>query len=358
MPFFTSTSKPISIFIWLCLCLWTILLPAIQAQSISTYFINPPSGSANSNNNADPIEYTLGEIQQIAWKTTTPSELGTFNISLWQRRDNNEDDNEGDITGGNIFSKTTPTTPITTITTTTTNNNNNHPITNFTWVVQTYGLDLSISRTFYLSLETNNGTFTSGEFTITQSSSPSSSPTTEPTADPNSETDPDTDTETDTEESTSLTSTGKIALGLGVGIGFPLLSLLAILAYLQYRSARRYAGQPPAHSHSHSHTTHLSPHPSIMGQGQPYAAQAMGMSMAVSPGEPAPGPGPGPGALYRNINLGPSELPPKARPPVYMPPWEVHGASLTGAGEEGRRGTVRGSRGAGGIPELPGEDFI
>ncbi|KAL5046064.1 hypothetical protein BDW71DRAFT_207739 [Aspergillus fruticulosus] len=188
-------------------------------SSVKTYFTNPTS---SSDSQAIPT-YELGSVQNITWTTN----LDVYNISIWQRSTGNvtgigsESGGVGEsssvsIQGGNIFAQTTATERVDT----------------FTWVVQTYSLDLTLSSIFYLSIE-GDATSTSSDFNITttppsSSSSSNSSTTALPIPNPAS-----------TETASSLTSTGKIALGLGVGVGAPLITLLAILAYFQYRTGRR-----------------------------------------------------------------------------------------------------------------------
>ncbi|KAL6233359.1 hypothetical protein BDW75DRAFT_242077 [Aspergillus navahoensis] len=180
------------------------------ASSLKAYFTNPAS---NSNSQAIPT-YELGSIQNITWTTN----LDDYNISIWQRAPGNltgvgSRGNGGSesisvsIQGGIIFAQSTATVRVNT----------------FTWAVQTYSLDLTLSSIFYLSIE-GDAPSTSGDFNITTtppSSSlwPNSSTTVSPIPNPAS-----------TETASSLTSTGKIALGLGVGVGAPLITLLAILA--------------------------------------------------------------------------------------------------------------------------------
>ncbi|KAL3470699.1 hypothetical protein BJX99DRAFT_263971 [Aspergillus californicus] len=308
-------------FFSLVICIWVFVVwsggvvgisHSSDSNSDGTYFVNPPSLSTGSS--SDDLVYDLESIQEISWTT----DRDVYNISIWQR---DGDQNGSSTSGGNIFAKTTP----------------SGTLTNFTWVVQTYSLDLS-PPTFFLAIEAGSHKWTSEDFNITQSSSsssPSSSDSTSTTNPPES-------------EATSLTSTGKIALGLGAGIGAPLITLLAILAYFQYRSARRGYNSPPPHSQPHSHSSHQPP-------TGPYPPLSLSPSRNLPPTpaveqmqmhQPAP--------LYRN--LAPSELPPKLHPPVYLPPWEVH-ATRRSERERWARRTVRTSKGAP-IPELPAQDFI
>ncbi|KAL2865157.1 uncharacterized protein BJX67DRAFT_383150 [Aspergillus lucknowensis] len=330
------------------------------------YFTSPPSSDSGSSSDpsSNPV-YEVGDILEISWVTT----LDIFNVTIWQHRGSEE----GSVSGGTIFSKA----------------HSSDSISNITWAVQTYALDLSTSPAFFLSIDAdtvstnpdfenwNNNGFTSILFNISSSSSSTQSQSpTETESQPNPEI-----------TGTTLTSTGKIALGLGVGIGAPLISLLAILAYLQYRSARRgYAGS----SQHHHQNTHLHPH----SHGQSHHPSAMTMPIATQYPSLSPSPAiegvqvP----LYRS--RAPSELPQKLGPPVILPPWEVHATPASGPtpdppagpisapapapvstvsrsttvldtgsrrGRDRREGarsvTVRSSRGLG-IPELPGENYI
>ncbi|RDW63128.1 uncharacterized protein DSM5745_10239 [Aspergillus mulundensis] len=263
---------------------------------VKTYFTNP---SSDSTSHGMPT-YELGSIQNITWTTN----LNVYNISIWQRATGNVTsmDSGGDgvsIQGGNVFER----------------------VTSFSWVVQTYSFDLSLSSIFYFSID-GDATSTSRDFDIT-TTAPASSSSTSLSQSPSSNTDAQPAT-----EPTSLTSTGKIALGLGVGVGAPLITLLAILAYFQYRSGRR------AYSHAESQSpSHLFSHPPSglgvgsggMGYASPSAvAMSMGQQqrhqqhLAVPPLIPA---------LYPNFSVDPvacqSELQPKFARPVQLHPWEI-----------------------------------
>ncbi|OJI95945.1 hypothetical protein ASPVEDRAFT_210508 [Aspergillus versicolor CBS 583.65] len=345
-------SLPVSI------CVWSLVIVALShnasaADSDRTYFTNPPSST-----DADGMpDYELGSVQEISWTT----DLDIFNISIWQR----DQDSGNKSNGGNIFAKINPSETINT----------------FSWAVQTYSLDLNDSSIFFLAIEAGSHSWTSANFIITSSTKSSPSSSTTPIS--------DSDSPTTTDSPTSLTSTGKIALGLGAGIGAPLICLLAILAYFQYRSARRAYTHTqalqnhPDHHHPHHHSHSQQPPPAWR---HPSASPTMDQ-LTVPPSILPPKQVPMSVPLYRNRSLPPSELPQKLARPVYEPPWEVHSDSAvghahaqaqapvglgvgvgvgnwsehttrTGYGRDSRGGTgntsVRSSAGLG-IPELPGE---
>ncbi|KAL4920524.1 hypothetical protein BDW62DRAFT_198833 [Aspergillus aurantiobrunneus] len=327
---------PISIYA-LVLIAWSGSVAAVISDR--TYFTNPPSSDSDAD---DMPSYELGSVQELSWTT----DLDVFNISIWQR--GREDENIGlNASGGNIFSQTNPSNPITTI----------------SWAVQPYAFDLNTSSIFYLAIESAPNKWASTNFNITQSSSnrSSSSPSQFPETN-YTDSDPSSTSEA---SSTSLTSTGKIALGLGVGIGAPLISLLAILAYFQYRSARR------AYTHTHHPNPHTHPHPHSYSQPPPMGYPSPSTAVEQVPfSVPTPAPVP----LYRNLS--PSELPQKLAEPLHLQPWEVHSQcaapvplglevgsrsdreTINGrVSKSGTRSTsVRASRGLG-IPELPGESY-
>ncbi|KAL2828824.1 hypothetical protein BJY01DRAFT_255246 [Aspergillus pseudoustus] len=305
------------------------------------YFSGPLKADSESSSD---LVYKVGDVLDISWTTT----LDVFNVTLWQRlRSRGGNDTAGVLSGGNIFSKTSPTSTLT----------------NISWVVQPYTLNLETSPTFFLSIDaytyTNTNAaqksldytewpstrFVSRAFNMTSSSSSSS---TSPQSPPSSETDSDsagtatttsnTEEETTNTPETSLTSTGKIALGLGAGIGAPLISLLAIVVYFQVRSARRKDaahGLGLGHSHSRGQLPPIPPPPP-----PPEMALAMGgMGMQAAqhhhhhqqhhlypPLSMDPSANLGLGIvphiqpLYRTP---PSELPQKLAKPVVLPPWEV-----------------------------------
>ncbi|KAJ5368940.1 uncharacterized protein N7496_008700 [Penicillium cataractarum] len=211
--------------------IFTGLASIAVASDSNNYFTNPAS-----NTGINPV-WTLGDKQVIAWKTT----LGVFNVSIWQQ----SLVQQSAASQGNIYSKI----------------HSSDKVTNFTWVVQLYGFDLSYSNVFFLWINPDeDGGFVSSYFNITE---PSSTTTTASTA---------TSTATDvlstaiTSPSSSslssssgsslsssssssptaaadsaLTTTGKIAMGVGVGLGVPILCALAVLIFLKSRSLKKNA---------------------------------------------------------------------------------------------------------------------
>lgn len=314
-------SLPVSI------CVWGLLMVALShsasaADSDRTYFTNPPSSQSDAD--GMPV-YELGSVQEISWTT----DLDIFNISIWQRDRGSGNKNSG----GNIFGLSTNNSHSSQSRTNrrTAKTSPSETINTFSWAVQTYSLDLSDSSIFFLSIEAGSHSSTSANFNITSStkSYPSSSPIADSDSESESESDPDSPTTTDSP--TSLTSTGKIALGLGAGIGAPLISLLAILAYFQYRSARRayahtQALQNHPDYHHHSHPQSQAPPPAWR---HPSASPGMDQ-LTVPPSILPPKQVPASVPLYRNRSLPPSELPQKLARPVYEPPWEVHSDSAVG----------------------------
>ncbi|KAL4953961.1 hypothetical protein BDW69DRAFT_164109 [Aspergillus filifer] len=315
---------------------------AVRVGSEATYFTHPISSDSDPSSE-ESLSYELGSIQEISWVT----DLDVFSISIWQRGDDGASTTKSS-SGGTIFAKTEESDPVTTI----------------SWVVQTYSFDLDTSSVFYLAIEgddDSNG-YSSADFNITSSSSSSSSSNnstipssteTSTSSSRESESD-DSSPPAATSSSTYLTSTGKIALGLGVGIGAPLISLLAILAYFQYRSIRRQNHMnPDLHPHPHSHPHHghtdsvpypqtphghYSHHPSMSGGIYPSPSpkdqqqnQHHHLQIPLPPSILPPSPIPTSGPLYRTANTEPSELPQKLAKPVHFPPWEVHSESVTPA---------------------------
>ncbi|KAL2821475.1 hypothetical protein BJX63DRAFT_217778 [Aspergillus granulosus] len=298
-----------------------------KLSSDENYFTSPVPDS-HSSPEADLV-YEVGDVVEISWATT----LDVFNVTLWQRQLVQEgNDATGVISGGNIFSTISPTSTLT----------------NISWIVQPYEIDLEKSATFFLSIDAYTNTahsldydswpstgFVSGLFNISSRSSLSSPTPSQPDSGsdaPTSSTDTtitDTHPESTNSPETSLTSTGKIALGLGVGIGTPLITLLAILAYFQVRSARRKYATAPHHP-SHQHPPPIPPPPpemslSMAGMAHHHPQHHLYPPLSIDPSANLGlGINPHVQPLYQNQI--PSELPQKLAKPIVLPPWEVDAA--------------------------------
>ncbi|KAL3435742.1 hypothetical protein BDV09DRAFT_184747 [Aspergillus tetrazonus] len=159
-------------------------------------------------------EWKLGEEQVIAWETT----LEVFNISFWQQTKIHASDR----------------------------------VTNFSWVVQLYGFELDYSNIFFfwINSDTPEG-FTSAYFNITEPDptstgtgyatlSTASSNATSTTSSNTSPviTDPSISSlpQAADESEPGLTTTAIGALGVGLGVGLPILGALAVLIWQKSRT--------------------------------------------------------------------------------------------------------------------------
>ncbi|KAL3451777.1 hypothetical protein BJX65DRAFT_200447 [Aspergillus insuetus] len=294
------------------------------------YFRSPSNTDSASASDTVPV-YDVGDVLEILWATT----LDVFNVTLWQRDLSlGGNGTAGVRSGGNIFSKTS----------------SSSTLSNISWVVQPYTLDLEKSSTFFLSIDAYTNAiahansdlnselayedwpstgFVSGVFNISSASSSSTTSTRSNTdTDTSEETTTDQRSETTNTPESSLTSTGKIALGLGAGIGAPLISLLAILAYFQVRNARRkYAASQHAH-HQHHPSIPPPPEMSLSMPGLAHHPHHQGLGLYPPPFSASPNSNPGMNmgdhVPYRNPV--PSELSQKVAKPVVHPPWEVAAA--------------------------------
>ncbi|KAL4882885.1 hypothetical protein BJY04DRAFT_186241 [Aspergillus karnatakaensis] len=218
-----------------------ILTLLARAKDDNNHFTNPSSWTG-----INP-EWQLGDQQVIAWKTT----LGTFNISIWQQ----SLFQQTAASQGNVYSKI----------------HASDKVTNFTWTVQLYGFDLDYSNVFFfwINSDTPNG-FTSAYFNITRpdpatetSSSTASSTATSPPNATSSVSSPAT-TESFTPipqptvtEDPGLTTTAKVALGVGLGVGLPILATLAVLLWQRSRAAA--PSSPPKGANSNTANTRVKP---------------------------------------------------------------------------------------------------
>ncbi|KAL4936343.1 hypothetical protein BDV06DRAFT_233512 [Aspergillus oleicola] len=190
-----------------------------RAVDDDNHFTNPSSWTG-----INP-EWELGDDQVIAWETT----LKTFNISIWQQ----SLFQETAASQGNVYSKI----------------HASDKVTNFTWTVQLYGFDLDYSNVFFfwINSDTPEG-FTSAYFNITEpdpSTSKDTANATTSTASSNAtssssspvDTDPSTSPvpQATAEEDPGLAKTAKIALGVGLGVGFPILGALGVLIWQRSR---------------------------------------------------------------------------------------------------------------------------
>ncbi|KAJ9491212.1 hypothetical protein VN97_g2021 [Penicillium thymicola] len=196
------------------------IVSLVAGSDPDNYFTNPAD-----NTGINPV-FALGDKLVVSWKTT----LEVFNVSIWQQ----SLVETGAASQGNIYSKI----------------HSADKVTNFTWVVQVYGFDLSYSNEFFLWVNPDaKGGFVSTYFNITEptsttsttSSSTSTStsastktlnaattPSSPSSASPSASSDSDS-------QSSELTLTGKIAIGVGAGVGLPILCALGALLYLKTR---------------------------------------------------------------------------------------------------------------------------
>ncbi|CRL18851.1 unnamed protein product [Penicillium camemberti] len=192
----------------------------VAGSDPDNYFTNPAD-----NTGINPV-YALGDKLVISWKTT----LDVFNVSIWQQ----SLVETGAASQGNIYSKI----------------HSSDKVTNFTWVVQVYGFDLSYSNEFFLWVNPDEkGGFVSTYFNITEptsTTSTTSSSTSTSTSmktlnaatTPSSPSSSSSSSSSDSDSQTSeLTLTGKIAIGVGAGVGLPILCALGALLYLKTRKS-------------------------------------------------------------------------------------------------------------------------
>ncbi|KAL4755433.1 hypothetical protein BDW72DRAFT_189192 [Aspergillus terricola var. indicus] len=186
------------------LLLITILTVTTRAADDENHFTNPSSWTG-----INP-EWELGEEQVIAWETT----LEVFNISFWQQ----SLFQQTAASQGNVYSKI----------------HASDKVTNFSWVVQLYGFDLdysnfNITEPAPTSKNTDNTTFSTASSNAT-STSPTSSPVI---------TDPSTSSlpQAADDSEPGLTTTAKVALGVGLGVGLPILGALAVLIWQRSRTS-------------------------------------------------------------------------------------------------------------------------
>ncbi|KAL4765624.1 uncharacterized protein BDW70DRAFT_66561 [Aspergillus foveolatus] len=199
-----------------------ILTVTTRAADDDNHFTNPSSWTG-----INP-EWKLGEEQVIAWETT----LEVFNISFWQQ----SLFQQTAASQGNVYSKI----------------HASDKVTNFSWVVQLYGFDLNYSNVFFfwINSDTPDG-FTSAYLNITEPDptstgtdnatlSTASSNATSTTSSNTSPviTDPSISSlpQAADESETGLTTTAKVALGVGLGVGLPILGALAVLIWQRSRT--------------------------------------------------------------------------------------------------------------------------
>ncbi|KAL4737796.1 hypothetical protein BDV11DRAFT_190794 [Aspergillus similis] len=216
----------------LLLLLINILTLTTKAADDENHFMNPSSWTG-----INP-EWKLGEEQVIAWETT----LEVFNISFWQQ----SLFQQTAASQGNVYSKI----------------HASDKVTNFSWVVQLYGFDLDYSNVFFfwINSDTPDG-FISAYFNITEPD-PTSKDTdnaTLSTASSNATSTSSTSSPVITDPSNSslpqaaddsepgLTATAKVALGVGLGVGLPILGVLAVLIW---QRSRTFDGTPKGNNAS------------------------------------------------------------------------------------------------------------
>lgn len=133
----------------------------------------------------------------------------------------------------------------------------NDEVTSFDWAVQLYSFDLADSNVFFFWVNPDGGEgFTSTFFNITESTSPSETAGTDgssPTgaaegssSDDNSSTGADKASQDSSDE---IGATGKIALGVGIGLGIPILGALFGLLWLKVRQSKNNNQQTTAELH-------------------------------------------------------------------------------------------------------------
>ncbi|KAJ5608292.1 hypothetical protein N7537_004911 [Penicillium hordei] len=197
------------------------IVSLVAGSDPDNYFTSPAD-----NTGINPV-FTLGDKLVVSWKTR----LDVFNVSIWQQ----SLVETGAASQGNIYSKIHST----------------DKVTNFTWVVQVYGFDLSYSNEFFLWVNPDEkGGFVSTYFNITEpasttstasssaSTSASASTKTQNTATtPSSLTSASSSSSDPSSQTSELTLTGKIAIGIGAGVGLPILCALGALLYLKTRKS-------------------------------------------------------------------------------------------------------------------------
>ncbi|KAE8349226.1 hypothetical protein BDV28DRAFT_152082 [Aspergillus coremiiformis] len=212
-------------------------------------FVNPPA----ANSAANPV-WVLGEQQTISWATT----LTAYNISMWQQSLSQE---SGSMMA-NIFctfrSASVPSRGRElTMKPKSEAQVEDKGVTNFTWMVQTYGFGLEHSPIFFFWINANTPKgFTSNYFNITDkarttsasifhTASSTSNPTTTSLSSTTSSPPTLTPQTPPPPSESGLDSTAKIALGVGIGVGLPALALLAALTGLKYRQSKKSKRPPP-----------------------------------------------------------------------------------------------------------------
>ncbi|KGO68442.1 hypothetical protein PITC_070670 [Penicillium italicum] len=195
----------------------------VAGNDANNHFTNPPDNNGNK-----PV-YTLGDELVVSWTTT----LDIFNVSFWQQ----DLVETGASSQGNIFSKI----------------HSIDQVSNFTWVVQLYGFNLSYSNVFFLWVNPDEKSgFVSTYFNITEpasttstassstsTSASASTKTQDTTTTPSSLSSPSPSPSSDSAsaQTSELTMTGKIAIGIGAGIGLPILCALGALLFLKTRKS-------------------------------------------------------------------------------------------------------------------------
>ncbi|KAK2757555.1 hypothetical protein FQN54_004524 [Arachnomyces sp. PD_36] len=207
------------------------IAPTVRAAANEkNHFINPTSHEV----------WSIGDVHTIEWIT----ELKDVNVTFWQQS-LTEDSASKD---GNIYSKT----------------QENEEVFSFDWAVQLYSFDLSKSNVFFFWVNPDGGDgFTSTFFNITDSPSTSttagsdgSSPTDaadDSTTSGNPSVRPDSSSQNSSDE---LDSSGKIALGVGIGVGIPILGALFGLLWLKFRQSKNNNQQGIAELHERTLERH------------------------------------------------------------------------------------------------------
>ncbi|KAL4804625.1 hypothetical protein BDV18DRAFT_26484 [Aspergillus unguis] len=204
------------------LVLVALLAVVSRGADDDNHFTNPATSTGTNQ------QWKLGEQKVISWETT----LETFNISIWQQSLSDRTATSQGIVYSKIHASDN--------------------ITSFTWVVQRYAFDLNTSNIFFFWVNADTpGGFTSAYFNITQADSDSDSSETDsdttesPSSNPSLSAPTPTDTgpasasptgEIISDYGNGLTTTAKVAIGIGVSFGVPIIGLLATILWRTSRS--------------------------------------------------------------------------------------------------------------------------
>ncbi|KAJ5930634.1 hypothetical protein N7466_006127 [Penicillium verhagenii] len=189
------------IYIYIC-----TLTTAASATDTENYFTSPATSIGDR-----PV-WTLGYEAIIAWNTTVPVSY----VTIWQQSLVNEDAGGG----ATIYSRA----------------HDSDNVNNFTWTVQLYASNLSLSSVFFLWANTQAGDFVSPFFIIAEpysavATAATTAATTVATAGSGGAITQST--------RTGFTAVERIGIGAGVGVGVPILCALGVWIWLRVRKTDR-----------------------------------------------------------------------------------------------------------------------